>query len=152
MSLIPNSSELQVYNIIVSCFKKSHKPQDFEICNVFLLFSTSFFNKRSIFIGIFVEIYWKDETGSGNTLCPRLSQKVVKGHSDSFSPSIHPMHWPNRQLRYTHPVLLGLVGRKMCFVLHFKHRLIRATEVMRHCPNGRNGVDKFVPDKNGECD
>ena len=80
------------------------------------------------------------------------SQKVVKGHSNSFSLSTHPMHWPTRQLRYTHPVLLGLVGRKRCFVLHFKHHLIRAREVIRHCPNGRNGVDKFVPDKNGECD
>ena len=40
----------------------------------------------------------------------------------------------------------------MCFVLHFKHHLIRAREVMGHCPSGRNGVDKFVPDENGECD
>ena len=57
------------------------------------------------------------------------SQEVVKGHSNSFSLSTHPMHWPNRQLGYTHPVLRGLVGRKMCFVLHFRHHLTRAREV-----------------------
>ena len=40
------------------------------------------------------------------------SQEVVKGHSNSFSLSTHPMHWPNRQLGYTHPVLLAWWGEK----------------------------------------
>ena len=69
--------------------KKSNQPQDFEIYNVFLLFSTSFFNKMSIFIGIFVETYWKGETRNGNTLCPRLTQPGSSKGTFKLIQSVH---------------------------------------------------------------